>query len=95
MKLNKLVIAVLACLMVVNFVSLVPAATEQTGEVTITGVVEEMDGAYIIQADDADYMVEGFDVSAMVGQEVKATGVVTENDEGKVITATIVETVAE
>jgi hypothetical protein len=61
---------------------------------TLVGTVEQIEGVYVIQADDADYKVEGMDVSEMVGKEVHVTGVVTEDDAGKTITATAIEEAA-
>jgi len=89
MKLSKLLVAVMACLFVLNFVSPLMAADP----VTIEGTVEKVEGGFVIQAADADYKVAGVDVAAMVGKKVKATGTVAEEAGAKTITATAVEEV--
>lgn len=54
------------------------------GEV-ITGTVIQTEEGIIIEADDGDYLVEGRDLSDMIGKFVEATGRVTETEEGYVI----------
>jgi hypothetical protein len=61
---------------------------------TLVGTVEQIEDVYVIQTDDADYKIEGMDVSEMVGKEVHITGVVTEDDAGKTIAATAIEEAA-
>ena len=54
----------------------------------ITGTVEESDAGLIIKADEANYLVAGQDLSAMVGKRVKATGMVAEAEGQKTLTVT-------
>jgi hypothetical protein len=64
------------------------------GEQTITGVVKQTDQGVVISADDgANYLVQGKNLSAMVGKTLKATGTLAESDKGKVITITQIEEV--
>ncbi|MCK8601193.1 hypothetical protein [Desulfoferrobacter suflitae] len=51
----------------------------------ITGTVIQTEEGIIIEADDGDYLVEGRDLSDMIGKFVEATGRVTETEEGYVI----------
>ena len=58
---------------------------------SIIGTVEETDAGYVIMAESEDYLVFGFDLSGMVGMWVKATGTVSEGENGKEIHATSIE----
>jgi len=58
---------------------------------SITGIVAETDAGYVIIAEFEDYLVVGLDLSDMIGLTVKATGTVSEGDDGKEIHATSVE----
>lgn len=91
MKSIKILMAVVACMLLINVATPVLASDA----VTITGTVESMDDGFVILAADADYKVEGMDVSGMVGKEVKATGTVTESEGTKTIAVTAVEEVTE
>jgi hypothetical protein len=54
----------------------------------ITGTVEKTDAGLIIKAGEADYLVAGQDLSAMLGKRVKATGTVAEAQGQKTLTVT-------
>ena len=64
---------------------------------SITGTIAENDaGKIIIAADDGeDYLVEGKDLSEMIGQSVKVTGTLTEQGGTKAIKVMKVEEVKE
>lgn len=66
------------------------------GEESITGVVEQTEQGIVISADDgASYLVQGQNLSAMVGKTLKATGTLSEGENGKVITVTHIEEISE
>jgi hypothetical protein len=66
------------------------------GEESITGVVEQTDQGIVISADDgASYLVQGQNLSAMVGKTLKATGTLSEGENGKVITVTHIEEISQ
>ena len=66
------------------------------GEQSITGTVEKTDQGIVISADDgATYMVQGQDLSSMVGKTVKATGTLAEGESGKMLKITSIEPVQE
>jgi hypothetical protein len=69
----------IACFLVAPFA----LASEQN----ITGKVEQTDQGIVISANDGNtYMVQGHDLSDMVGKTVKATGTLSEDNAGKTIT---------
>lgn len=66
------------------------------GEESITGVVGQTEQGIVISADDGvSYLVQGQDLSAMVGKTLKATGTLSEGETGKVITVTQIEEISE
>ncbi len=84
---------VLAVVMIIGLVSVVGA---MAAEETITGLVEEGDQGIVLSADDGEtYVVQGQDLSAMVGKNVKATGTLSEGSSGKTITISSVEEIKE
>jgi hypothetical protein len=96
MRTYKKVIAIALC---AAFIGLVPSTrmvlaqekkASMSGEMQqeITGTVEESDAGLIIKADEANYLVAGQDLSAMVGKRVKATGMVAEAEGQKTLTVT-------
>lgn len=75
-------------------VGLLAATGAIASEESVTGMVEKTDHGIVISADNGDtYMVEGQDLSAMVGQTVKATGTLAEGESGKTLTVISVEPV--
>ena len=66
-------------------------------EESVTGTVHKSDaGEIMIKADDGmDYMVQGEDLSAMVGKTVKVTGTLEEKADVKSITVMKMEEVKE
>jgi len=93
MKRNHLIWKLLAVVMIVGLLS-VPAA--MAAEETVTGVIEQGDQGIVLSADDGEtYMVQGQDLSEMVGKSVKATGMLSEGESGKTITVTKVEEIKE
>jgi hypothetical protein len=84
-------IKVFAILLVIG---LVAATGAIAGDQSITGMVEKTDQGIVISADTGDtYIVAGKDLSAMVGQTVKATGTLAEGQSGKTLTVISVEPV--
>ena len=93
MKRNHLVWKLLA---VVTIIGLLSVAGVMAAEETLTGVVEQGDQGIVLTADDGEtYMVQGQDLSGMVGKSVKATGTLAEGMSGKTITVTSVEEIKE
>lgn len=93
MKRNRWIWKVLAVVMVIGLVSV---AGVMAAEETLTGLVEESDQGIVLSADDGEtYMVQGQDLSAMVGKSVKATGTLSEGESGKTITISSVEEIKE
>jgi hypothetical protein len=96
MRTYKKLIALVLC---AAFIGLVPPTgmvlaqekkASMSGEMQteITGTVEKTDAGLIIKADEADYLVAGEDLSAMVGKRVKASGMVAEAQGQKTLTVT-------
>lgn len=54
-------------------------------EEIVAGTVVQTDEGIIIEAEDGDYLVQGKDLSDMVGKAVEVTGIITETDQGYVI----------
>jgi hypothetical protein len=67
------------------------AAPVLAEEATITGIVEIVGDSLVITAEDGQYKIGGLDLAKMVGQEVHATGMVTETDGAKNIKVTAVK----
>lgn len=83
----------IAVMLVIGFLATTVAIA---GEQSITGTVEKTDQGIVISADDgATYMVQGHDLSSMVGKTVKATGTLAESESGKMLTITSIEPVQE
>jgi len=83
----------IAVMLVLGFLA---ATVAIAGEQSITGTVEKTDQGIVISADDGStYMVEGKDLSDMVGKSVKATGTLAEGASGKTLTVISVEPVQE
>lgn len=90
MKINTCASKIVAFALVLGFLMAVGVwAADQS----ITGTVAENDaGKIIISADDGeDYLVEGKDLSEMVGQSVKVTGTLAEEGGTKSIKVMKVE----
>jgi hypothetical protein len=93
MKRNHLMWKLLA---IVTIIGLLTVAGAMAAEETITGTIEQSDQGIVLSADDGEtYMVQGQDLSAMVGKSVKATGTLEEGMSGKTITVTSVEEIKE
>jgi hypothetical protein len=93
MKRNHLMWKLLA---IVTIIGLLTVAGAMAAEETITGTIEKGDQGIILSADDGEtYMVQGQDLSDMVGKSVKATGTLAEGSSGKTITVTKVEEIKE
>ena len=93
MKRNHLVWKLLA---VITIIGLLSVAGAMAAEETLTGVIEQGDQGIVLSADDGEtYMVQGQDLSGMVGKSVKATGTLAEGMSGKTITITSVEEIKE
>ena len=93
MKKNRLIWKVLAVVMIIG---LVTVAGAMAAEETLTGTIEQGDQGIVLSADDGEtYMVQGQDLSGMVGKFVKATGTLAEGMSGKTITVTSVEEIKE
>jgi len=85
------VIKLLAIFLVVG---LLAATGAIASDESITGTIEKTNQGIVISADDgASYIVMGKDLSAMVGQTVKATGTLSEGQAGKTLTVISVEPV--
>ena len=93
MKRNHLIWKLLA---VVAIIGLVTVSGAMASEETVTGMIEKGDQGIVLSADDGEtYMVQGQDLSDMVGKSVKATGTLAEGMSGKTITVTKVEEIKE
>ena len=83
-------------LVVVTIIGLLSVAGAIAAEETVTGMIEKSDQGIVLSADDGEtYMVQGQDLSEMVGKSVKATGTLAEGTSGKTITITSVEEIKE
>lgn len=89
MNLNKKLMKLLLCAVVISFVAAVGMAV--ASEEAITGTVQETDAGLVIATDDGDYIVAGQDLSEMVGMKVKVTGTISETEAGKTINVMSVE----
>jgi hypothetical protein len=93
MKRNHLIWKLLAVVLIFGLLSVAGA---MAAEETLTGMVENGDQGIVLSADDGEtYMVQGQDLSDMVGKSVKATGTLAEGSSGKTITVTKVEEIKE
>lgn len=83
-------------LAVLLVVGLLTATGAIASDESITGTVEKTDQGIVISANNGNtYIVMGQDLSAMVGQTVKATGTLAEGQSGKTLTVISVEPVQE
>jgi hypothetical protein len=90
---KKKLAKVMAVLLVIGFLAV---SVAMAGEQIITGTVQQTDQGIVISADDgASYLVQGQDLSAMVGKTLKATGTLEEGASGKTLTVTSVEEISE
>ena len=81
----------IAVMLIIGFLA---ATAAIAGEQSITGTVEKTDQGIVISANDgAIYMVQGQDLSDMVGKTVKATGTLAESESGKTLTIISIEPV--
>jgi hypothetical protein len=79
-------------LVVAAIVGLLSVGVALAAEETISGTVEQSAQGFVISADDGQtYMVQGSDLSGMVGKSVKATGTLEESQSGKTIKVTKIE----
>lgn len=89
MKRKHLVWKLLALVTIIGLLSVAGAVA---AEETVTGVIEQGDQGIVLSADDGEtYIVQGQDLSGMVGKSVKATGTLEEGMSGKTITVSSVE----
>ena len=83
-------------LAIVTIIGLLTVAGAMAAEETLTGTIEQSDQGIVLSADDGEtYMVQGQDLSDMVGKSVKATGTLAEGTSGKTITVSSVEEIKE
>jgi hypothetical protein len=87
MKMRKLLAAILVCAFVFSVVGPVIASEE---EVSITGMVQQVDEEFVIVTADGEYLVKDQDLTEMTGKMVTAVGIVTEEDGEKIIEVTSV-----
>ena len=93
MRRNHLVLKLFVMITVVGLLAVGGAIA---AEETLTGVVEQGDQGIVLSADDGEtYIIQGQDLSGMVGKSVKATGTLAEGTSGKTITVTSVEEIKE
>lgn len=77
---------ILALLVMVGFVMMVSIGAALAADQTVTGIVEKTAQGIVLSADDGNsYMIQGQDLSKMVGKSVKATGTLEEGKTGKII----------
>ena len=87
---------VLKLFVMITVVGLLAVGSAIAAEETLTGIVEQGDQGIVLSADDGEtYIVQGQDLSGMVGKTVKATGTLSEDASGKTITITNVEEIKE
>jgi len=85
---------VMKWLAVLLVVGLLAAAGAIASDESITGTIEKTDQGIVISADNGEtYIVMGKDLSAMVGETVKATGTLAEGQSGKTLTVISIEPV--
>jgi hypothetical protein len=86
MKMRKLLAAILVCAFVFSVVGPVIASEE----ISITGVVQQVEEEFVIVTADGEYLVKDQDLTEMTGKMVTAVGTVTEEDGEKIIEITSV-----
>jgi hypothetical protein len=90
MKRNLMKLVALLLVIGLMGASLAVAADEKA----ITGTVQQTDKGFVISADAGEvYDVQGQDVSAMVGKQVKAIGTLKEGSDGKTLNVTKIEVI--
>ena len=94
MKRNRMVWKLLVVVTIIGLLSVAGAMASENE--TLTGVIEQSDQGIVLSADDGEtYVVQGQDLSGMVGKSVKATGTLSEGTSGMTITVTSVEEINE
>lgn len=73
------------------FVSVAATGFAMVAEESVVGEVVNSSSGYAIATEGGYYMVDGYDVSGLIGKTVKATGSVSEEGGGKTIHVTSVE----
>jgi hypothetical protein len=86
MNMRKLLAAILVCAFVFSVVGPVMASEE----VSITGVVQQIEEEFVIVTADGEYLVKDQDLSEMTGKMVTVVGTVTEEEGEKIIEVTSV-----
>lgn len=91
MKAAKILVGILAIAFMFSFAGMTFAADDPAApaEVTVTGVLENVDGAMIVDGNKLAGEVD----AAMVGKKVEVTGTVAEVDGVKVLTVTAIKAV--
>jgi hypothetical protein len=90
MKRNLMKLVALILVIGLMGASLAVAADEKA----ITGTVQQTDKGFVISSDAGEvYDVQGQDVSAMVGKQVKAIGTLEEGAGGKTLNVTAIEVI--
>jgi hypothetical protein len=70
MKPSKKLLVLVACVLVLCFISVTALLAQQT----ITGTVAKKGADYVIVTEDRDYIAVGGGIDKLVGKKVKATG---------------------
>ena len=91
MKLNKKYVKVVLCAVLLTFVAAIGMGIASEASQSITGEIQKTDAGLVLVAEDGQYNLSGEDLSAMVGKQVKVTGMVTEAEGGKTIDVTSFE----
>ncbi len=83
--LNAIVVVAAAITLMAASASSCPAQTKlKPRPLTITGVIKKKDPDFVIRTGKATYRVTGMDFSALAGVKVRATGIFTKGEKGKV-----------
>lgn len=85
MKLNKRYVKVVLCAVLITFVAAIGMGIASEASQSITGEIQQTDAGLVIVAEDGQYILSGQDLSAMVGKQVKVTGMIIEAESGKTI----------
>ena len=81
---------------IVLLVGFLATTAAMAGEQRVTGTVEKTDAGIIISSEDGGtYMVQGKDLTEMVGKTVMATGTLAESESGKTLTIISIEEAAQ
>ena len=84
---NKLVMLAICAV----FVCFAATAFAMVVEESVVGEVVNSSSGYAIATDSGWYLVDGYDVSGLLGKKVKVTGGISEEDGSKTIHVTSVE----